>query len=202
MSLSFASCVAILPSDITSTNQLSPSNTPVTQVIWTGWLYRLFTLACGNFVLMHIFTGSIARSANLPAFSLLRGRFWGFSPRRGYTLHRWGWNLAWRRGPMEEGTFGPLFHAKFHPHRCNVSPLRGEKPQNRPLSKRNTGRFALRAMLPVKIVCAVRKPNFYPTVAYHASHCMYYSTVTQRFGTGSSQRAKPTWLLLSRTIWV
>ena len=28
--------------------------------------------------------------------------------------------------------------------------LRGEKPQNRPLSKLNTGRFALRAMLPVK----------------------------------------------------
>ena len=44
---------------------------------------------------------------------------------------------------------GPLLHAKFHPHRCNVSPLRGEKPQNRPLSKLNTGRFALRAMLPV-----------------------------------------------------
>ena len=35
------------------------------------------------------------------------------------------------------------------PHRCNVSPLRGEKPQNRPMSKLNTGRFALRAMLPV-----------------------------------------------------
>jgi len=50
---------------------------------------------------------------------------------------------------MEEGTFGPLLHAKFHPHRCNVSPHRGEKPQNRPLSKLNTGRFALRAMLPV-----------------------------------------------------
>ena len=47
------------------------------------------------------------------------------------------------------GTFGPPLHAKFHPHRCNVSPLRGEKPQNRPLSKLNTGRFALRAMLPV-----------------------------------------------------
>jgi len=40
-------------------------------------------------------------------------------------------------------------HAKFHPHRCNVSPLRGEKPLNRPLSKLSTGRFALRAMLPV-----------------------------------------------------
>jgi len=30
-----------------------------------------------------------------------------------------------------------------------VSPLWGEKPQNWPLSKLNTGRFALRAMLPV-----------------------------------------------------
>ena len=50
---------------------------------------------------------------------------------------------------VEEGTKGPLLHAKFHPHRCNVSPLWGEKPQNRPLSKLNTGRFALRAMLPV-----------------------------------------------------
>ena len=42
-----------------------------------------------------------------------------------------------------------LLRAKFHPHRCNVPPLRGEKPQNRPLSKLNTGRFALHAMLPV-----------------------------------------------------
>jgi len=38
----------------------------------------------------HITTGSIACSASLPVFSLLRGRFWGFSPRRGDTLHRWG----------------------------------------------------------------------------------------------------------------
>jgi len=51
---------------------------------------------------------------------------------------------------MEEGTLGPLLRANFHTNRCNVSPLRGEKPQNRPLSKFNTGRFALRAMLPVK----------------------------------------------------
>jgi len=54
---------------------------------------------------------------------------------------------------VEEGTYGPLLHAKFHPHRFNVSPLRGEKPQNRPLSKLNTGRFALRAMLPVIRPC-------------------------------------------------
>jgi len=39
-------------------------------------------------------------------------------------------------------------------HRCNVSPLRGKKTQNCPLSNLNTGasRFALRAMLPVKIL--------------------------------------------------
>jgi len=39
---------------------------------------------------------------------------------------------------------GPFLHAKFHPHRCNVSPLRGEKPQNRPLSKLNTSACAAR----------------------------------------------------------
>ena len=50
-------------------------------------------------------------------------------------------------------------HAKFHPYRCNVSPLRGVKPQNRPLSKLNTGRFALRAMLPVKIEITGQKYN-------------------------------------------
>jgi len=49
----------------------------------------------------------------------------------------------------EEGTFGPLLRANFHLHRCNVSPLRGKNPQNRPLSKLNNRHFALRAMLPV-----------------------------------------------------
>jgi len=38
---------------------------------------------------------------------------------------------------------GADLHAKFHLDRCNVSPLRGEKPQNRPVSKNNdTGRAA------------------------------------------------------------
>jgi len=41
-----------------------------------------------------LFTGSIVRSASLSVFSLLSGRFWGFSPLRGDTMHRWGWNLA------------------------------------------------------------------------------------------------------------
>jgi len=41
----------------------------------------------------------------------------------------------------EEWTYhyGPLLHVKFHPHRWNVSPLRGEKPQNQHLSNLNTG---------------------------------------------------------------
>ena len=55
-------------------------------------------------------TGSIARSAKLPVFNLLRGRFWGFSPRRGDTLHRWGWNLARRREPSV-----PSFVPNFTP---------------------------------------------------------------------------------------
>jgi len=62
--------------------------------------------------------------------------------------HRWG--EIWHGGG----------HAKFHPHRCNVSPLRGEKPQNRPLSKLNTGRFVLRAMLPVKYHLVRAEPPF------------------------------------------
>ena len=38
---------------------------------------------------------------------------------------------------------------KFCENRARDTPLRGGKPQNWPLSKLNTGRFALRAMLPV-----------------------------------------------------
>ena len=56
----------------------------------------------------------------------------------------------------EEGTF----RSKFHPHWCNVWPLRGENPQNRPLSKLNNRHFALRAMLPVKKVY-LRNHNTY-----------------------------------------
>ena len=37
--------------------------------------------------------------AALPVFRLLTGRFWGFSPRRGDTLHRSRSNLAGRNGP-------------------------------------------------------------------------------------------------------
>ena len=74
-------------------------------------------------VLFKSLTGIIERSAKCRLFNLLRGRFWGFSPRRGDTLHRWGWNLARRRGPKVR----PLLRAKFHIHRCNdkgIGPLK------------------------------------------------------------------------------
>ena len=38
----------------------------------------------------------------------------------------------------EGRTYDPLLPTKFHLDRCNVSPLWGEKTQNRPVSKNNT----------------------------------------------------------------
>jgi len=50
-----------------------------------------------------LLTDSIAHSAKRRLFNLLRGRFWGFSPCRGDTLHRWG----------------EIWHGGGDPHRCN-----------------------------------------------------------------------------------
>ena len=46
---------------------------------------------------------------------------------------------------MNEWTFRPRLHAKFHTHQRNVSlsPLQCEQPQNRPQSNLNTGTLAL-----------------------------------------------------------
>jgi len=38
---------------------------------------------------------------------------------------------------LAQHSFGPLLHAKFHPHRCKVSPLLGKKSQNHRLSNLN-----------------------------------------------------------------
>jgi len=57
-------------------------------------------------------TGS-ARRAALPVFRLLTGRFWGFSPRRGDTLHRSRSNLAGRSGPI--GTIAAPFFRRSAP---------------------------------------------------------------------------------------
>jgi len=96
------------------------------------------------------------------------------------SLHRWGWNLA------------RLLRAKFHPHRCNVSPLRGENPQNRPQSKLNNRRFALRAMLPVNyckyttVITIVITVNMLYSIDYsnyYSNYCNsnYYSNYCSIF---------------------
>jgi len=49
-----------------------------------------------------VITGSIARSASRRYLIYSEADYEVFSPRRGNTLHRWGWNLAWRRGPLRD----------------------------------------------------------------------------------------------------
>jgi len=49
----------------------------------------------------------------------------------------------------------PLLLAKFHPHQCNVSPLLGERPQNRPLSKLNTGAPVKMFLNKINSICGV-----------------------------------------------
>jgi len=47
------------------------------------------------------------------------------------------------QGQICQGPLLPILPAKFDLDRCNMSPLWGEKPQNQPVSKQNTGRAAL-----------------------------------------------------------
>jgi len=79
-----------------------------------GW--GVWALRCEPYVL---FTGSIARSASLPVFNLLRGRFWGFSARRGVTLHRWG--EIWHEGGDRK-----------YPNPCQISPPSVQRQEYKP----------------------------------------------------------------------
>ena len=74
------------------------------------------------------------------------------------------------------GDGSPLLRAKFHPHRFNVSPLRGEKPQNRPLSKLNrpTGRLALRGLLPVITEISLCINKIYLKLLHKFTECFEY----------------------------
>ena len=78
---------------------------------------------------------------------------------------------------MEEGTPPPC---QISPHRCNVSPLRGEKPQNWPLSKLNTGRFALRAMLPDVPVIITSEKKSYILTSVHTIQCRTQRTESRQ----------------------
>ena len=98
-------------------------------------------------------TGSIARSANLPVFSLLRGQFWGFSPRRGDTLHRWGWNLARMRGPKVPSSV-PNFTPSVQRQGCRTPKLKFLLRFDRNLEyKRPAGAYPLRDFHKICRVC-------------------------------------------------
>jgi len=58
---------------------------------------------------------------NAPVFKLLREQFWGYSPRRGDTLHRWGGIWHGRRDRRSPPP------CQISPHRCNN---KGTGPQN------------------------------------------------------------------------
>ena len=85
---------------------------------WITDLRSALSMACVSTALIYcvvplLITGSIARSACRRYCSLLRGRFWGFPP---------AWATCCADGVtfgQEEGTDGPLLHAKRHPHRYN-----------------------------------------------------------------------------------
>jgi len=85
---------------------------------WTAEDIRACLLMAGASYTWHVY-GNRQHCAqrNAPVFNLLRGRFWGFSPRRGNTLHRWGWNMAWRRGPLGDQRSTPP--RQISPHRGN-----------------------------------------------------------------------------------
>jgi len=57
-----------------------------------------------------------------------------------YLYRRTDGGEIWHGGVDLRAKFqGPILHAKFHPHRCDVSPLHGENLQNRPLINLYTG---------------------------------------------------------------
>jgi len=66
----------------------------------------------------HIITASYA-NAEYHSISVTLGVILRFLPHRGDTLHRWGWNTAWRS----------LLHAKFLPNQCTCG-VWGPKTKN------------------------------------------------------------------------
>jgi len=79
------------------------------------------------------------------------------------------------------GDLGSPPPCQISPHRCNVLPLRGEKPQNRPLSKLNTDRLALRAMLSTAWVDPCQQPcHIISTLNFFSCYTLnFWATVCQ-----------------------
>jgi len=70
------------------------------------------------------FTGSIARSASRRYLIYSEADFEVFRP-QGRQVAPMGVKYG-----VEEGTVGPLLHAKFHPHRCNGKGVGPPKTEN------------------------------------------------------------------------
>jgi len=65
-------------------------------------------------MLMKVVTGSIASSASLPVFNLLKRPILRFFTPQGRHVAPMGVKFGMNEG-TNEGTKGPLLHAKFHP---------------------------------------------------------------------------------------
>ena len=72
----------------------------------------------------------VTRPLGAIIYILVKFHFLSFGGRKPTPLSRSRWNLT--------GRSRSSIPAKFHIERCNVSPLRGENPKNRPVSKNNT----------------------------------------------------------------
>ena len=80
------------------------------------------------------------------------------------TVQRLRWNFVQTSRPTWHL---PVCHAKFHTNRCNESPLWGDRPDFRPVSKFNTG--TLRFVNPVgnNKICMVIKPQVRKIIFSH-----------------------------------
>ena len=123
--------------------------------VWSLFYFRNYMRLCaknGATVCSRIIviTGSIARSAKRRLFKLLRGQFWGFSPRKGDILHRW--SEIWHGGV----TITPC---QISPHRRNDNDIGHQtlkillKFHQISKYKRPTGAYLLRDFLKRNLQC-------------------------------------------------
>ena len=125
-----------------------------TVVCWQTWRAQTWGVIIFSRVCVPVCLWPAQTCANLPVFSLIRGRFWGFSPRSGDTLHRLGVKFG-----KEEGTEGSLLLAKLHPHQCNDKGVGPQKLKfllrfDRNLEyKRSAGAYPFRDFHKMRNVC-------------------------------------------------
>jgi len=93
------------PSQLAWSDGWQPPDTHSGLIKWSRWTVRMTTVMTETYTLSwdyyyYPFLRAALCAAQACRYLIYsRGRFWGFSPHRGDTLHRWGWNLARRRGP-------------------------------------------------------------------------------------------------------